>query len=71
MATTQSHASQDWRAFLYLTLRDANKLNDEFLPPEEFLIVQSKAYSDWPAALQTKLAPYGAALIKGADQQAT
>ena len=36
----------------------AGKLNDKFLPPEEFQIVWTKPISQWPESLKQKLRPW-------------
>lgn len=69
MATNHSKDSLDSRGLLFLNLESAGKLNDEFLPPAEFLTVRDKRYSDWPEALQTKLASFGAKLVALQDSE--
>lgn len=43
---------------LLMALKQEGKLTNEFLPPEEFRIIQEKPYSEWPRELQDKLAPW-------------
>ncbi len=62
-------SSDEWRGLLLLNLHSAGKLNDEFLPPVEYLLVRDKPYVDWPAALKQKLAPYAAHIIGLAERE--
>lgn len=43
---------------LLMALKLEGKLTDEFLPPEEFQIIQKKPYAEWPGELKEKLAPW-------------
>ena len=43
---------------MILAILQDGKLNDEFLPPEEFQIVKTTPYPEWPQAMKDKLARY-------------
>lgn len=49
---------------LILTLHFNHKLTDDFLPPEQFQIMLTQPFSQWPKELQDKLAHFGAAMIQ-------
>lgn len=45
-------------AAMLLGLSRDHKLNDEFLPPDEFQVVTQQPILEWPPALHQKLAPW-------------
>lgn len=46
------------RALMLQELIRDGKLTDEFLPPEEFMIVKSTPYQEWPQSLKKKLSKW-------------
>ena len=52
------------RVTVAFSLLFSQKLNDEFLPPDQYAIFMDKPFPEWPKELQDKLRPYGAEMIQ-------
>ncbi len=55
---------KDARALVATSLLMNGKLNDNFLPPAQFMIFKTKPFQEWPKELQENLRPFGASMIR-------